>query len=222
LYRTDVIGVLNTRLNLSFRVRATWPAAWATGPAYTFSSLAAVSTDTRSVVLMTPRGGNARTLVPAGVLHVLAGGATAPIVSLAWSAEGDRLAIAVDDGPGPGRDGLAVVDPRTGRGLFISWPRAPASLSWAPGDRLIAEFRDGPLDVRTVEIVRDRVAARLMGLREASWSHDGRWILARQLTRWVQIDANDPSRRIGFPSSSSRWYRAGWCCPPVPVIRLGE
>jgi len=221
-YRHDEVGVLNTRLHLTFRLPASWPAVWATGPTYTFASLAAVAPDGRSAVIMTPRGGGIRTLVSAAVLQRLAGGPTGPVVDMAWSVEGNRLALAVDDGPGAGRDGLAVVDPRTGRGAFISWPRAPSVLSWARGNRLVAEFGEGPLNGRTVEVVGDRVTVRLVGLTDPSWSPDGRWILARQVGGWVAVDATNPARRIRLPAASSRWYRAGWCCPPVPVVRQGE
>jgi hypothetical protein len=224
-YERDWLGVLNTRLHVTFRVHASWPAAWATAPGYTFAPLAATSHDGRAVLLMSPRGGRQRTLVSAAALDSLAHGMAAPIVSMAWSVEGDRLALGVDDGDLPGSDGLIVVEPRTGRGEFFPWPHAPLSLSWGPGDRLLAELRKDLADVVTLEVRRDGegyAVASLTAYREASWSPDGRWILARKLTRWYAVDAENPKHRIRFPAESSRWYRAGWCCPPVAVTRLGE
>src|SRR5207249_3614797 len=148
--------------------------------------------------------------------------AVAPVTSMQWSVEGDRLALGLGDGASPRPDGVVEITPRTGAGRFIQWPRPPSSLSWGPGGRLLAELRRELEDYVTLELRGTRTVAELAGYREASWSPDGQWILGRALTRWFALDADHPGRRVWFPVGSSRWDDAAWCCPPVPVSRVGE
>src|SRR5439155_15770407 len=99
-----------------------------------------VSVSGDEVEIMDPRGGQRRRLVSAAtILGFTDGIRPGPIVMLAWSPLGDRLAI----GFGPGEQGLAgvlEVDPRTGVGAFIQSRLFPVSWAWSRQDDLLADF----------------------------------------------------------------------------------
>jgi hypothetical protein len=220
------IQVWSIRVNRTFTLPGRWPATWAPGLGYAIAPLTVVSIAGNEVEIVDPRGGRRRTLVSAATILGFTGGIEpGPIVMLAWSPLGDRLAI----GFAPGAQGLAGVldiDPRTGIGTFVQSRLFPVTLAWSRHDDLLAAF-SGVDSAATgfiweVDMIRAGRLTRLPGMSNASWSPDGRWILARDAHRWVALEASSPQVRRAVGADSSGWIAARWCCPSSSVVQLSE
>jgi WD40 repeat protein len=215
-------GVRNTRLGLDFGIEGRWPVAWAPGPGYRFTPLTSVTVDGGSIQVMDPRGGQRRTLVSEATLRALARGRLlAPISALAWSPDATLLAVAFSRTPtGAGLPGVAVVTPTTGAGVFVGNADPVMALSWSSQGNLLAEL-DAARGPSILLFLGPRLGPSVAGVRGASWSPDGRWILGYTVNSgWVAVDASDPETRYRLGWDSSQWAVARWCCPPVPVVTV--
>jgi hypothetical protein len=225
LYDPVRIGVWNVRVNRVFAVDARWPVTWAPAAGFAITPLTVTSISGDEVEVMDQRGGRRHTIVSSATIRGLTGGLQpGPIVMMAWSPPGDRLAVAFAPGPGTSA-GVLEIDPRTGVGNFVGSSLFPVALAWSSQDRLLATFAgEAPsgsgLRVQT-DLVDPGSATVLGSVRDASWSGDGRWILGRIGERWFVIDPTDPARRYPYGRRSSGWVVARWCCPALPVVDLG-
>ena len=220
-YLAGAFGVLDVRVDVQFRLEGSWPVAWAPSYGFAITPLTVISAVRDSVDTMDPTGGRRRTLVTSAMVRRLTGGRYfGSIDLLAWSPDGERLALGSASGAnGFGLAGIALVDPRTGQGTFAGSAYNPLSLSWSSAEALIAELA-GRAGRVTRLMPKDAPYLDLLDLDRASWSPDGRWILGRSTEGWVTIDSLRADRWNAIPTPTSDWVLARWCCPPVPIVYL--
>jgi hypothetical protein len=220
-YVSNAFGVLGVLTDAQFKLPGAWPMAWAPSPGYSDTPLTVISADRDSVSLMDPSGHTQRTLVAGEMLRRLTGGrAFGPLELLAWSPDGERLALGSAEGAaGFGLSGVAVLDPQTGDGAFVGAGYNPISLTWSVDQDLLAEF-EGPTGRLTRLVPKTAPFVELLDIGQASWAPDGRWILARTEDGWIAIDSTAPEKRLSLGDNSAQWTSAVWCCPPVPVASL--
>jgi hypothetical protein len=140
------------------------------------------------------------------------------ITLLAWSPDGQRLAIAF----GPSSAGLTEVidvELRARRGAALEDSYGISSFTWSDDDDLLAGI-SGPGRGRTVLFRRTSPPDPALVAWDASWSGSAsRWFLAHRIDGWAVMDTLTLSR-VGPIRDSANWVVARWCCPPVPVITL--
>jgi len=220
-YLAGEFGVLDVRVDVQFRLEGTWPVAWAPSFGFAITPLTVISSSRDSVDVMDPSGGRRRTLVTSDMVRRLTGGRSfGSIELLAWSPDGERLALGSASGAnGFGLAGIAIVDPRTGEGTFAGAAYNPLSLSWSSTQAVIAELA-GRAGRVTRMMPKDAPYVDLLELDRASWSPDGRWILGRSTEGWVTIDALRADRWNAIATPTSDWVLARWCCPPVHIVHM--
>jgi hypothetical protein len=153
---------------------------------------------------------------------------------LAWSRDGDQLAVATGSA-------IAVVRPFTreaGSRVQGRPNTTVGQVAYSPSGHRLAYIR-GVADAGTAgsELLLGRLGAREIPertlfsvpghLMDPTWSPDGQWVLVgwREADQWLFIDTRDPSRVIAIsnidrqfdPGAANRsaFPRiSGWCCAP--------
>jgi dipeptidyl aminopeptidase/acylaminoacyl peptidase len=221
-YASGTIGVLNTYVGLGFRVAGTWPPAWAPPPRFAITPLTVIAPSGKQVEVMDQRGGQVHTVVSATDLEGVTGGRpTGPAVLLAWSPDGDRLAVGVGGATGGAPPGVVVLRPEDGIGTFTPGPGVPSALGWSTTGSLLVQF--DPTTGQPVSEVIDPGGhvAPLGPVRDGTWSADGRWVLARTNAGWFAFDPDHPRDTTSLGTGSKAWLMARWCCPPSAVVEQG-
>lgn len=203
----------------SGRVRTTrlrWPAAWA--PAWIGPSTL-TGTTPRGVARLDPsRAGPPRLLRWPSQVR----GSPRRVRALAWSPDGRWLAVALATRRGAA---VAVLGDSAGAGASVRVRRIPGSafgrppaLVWSSRDRLLVS----PVGANAsgTEVITPGGGVLDLGLEQASWSPDGRWILGRSMRGWVAVDAAHPSMRSLLAVPGAQWVAAAWCCP-APATPAG-
>jgi WD40-like Beta Propeller Repeat len=149
---------------------------------------------------------------------------------LAWSTDGDELAVATGSG-------VAVIRPfaREGESFAQGRPNATVGqVAFSPSGSRIAFIRSSQAGS---DLVLGRSAAKEIPqhtlfsipghLVDPTWSPDGRWLLVgwREADQWLFIDTDNPSKVIAInnidrqfdpgASATGEFPRiSGWCCAP--------
>jgi hypothetical protein len=198
------------------------PMAWAP-PAFAGPNvLTTFTSDCSAVQTFDPFGLQTRVIVDLRDLGPPQGESGCPVTTLAWAQSARWFAMALAaEGPVPAR--VLIVDPDTH--IILPLPIAalglqPESLSWSPdGATLLISGPDG--QGRPLTLAADPSGgqvARHLPASDASWSPDGRWILARAAAGWFAFLASDPARFVGLTLPATA-RDAAWCCPPPDVVR---
>jgi hypothetical protein len=146
------------------------------------------------------------------------------VLGLAWSADGARLLVST-------RLAVGFYSASGGLTTTISAPRNAPNLDAAlsPDGRTLAIVRGGTADdVVVIDLAARRLRLRRLlsvtGLRELSWSPDGRWLLVTlpAADQWVFVRVagrlrvaavSRIARQFGIRSTTGGFPRLeGWCC----------
>jgi hypothetical protein len=198
------------------------PMAWAPPQFGGPNVLTTFTPDCTALQTVDPFTQATRVLVDLRDLSPVSGVRGCHITMLAWAPSGRWVAMAVAaEGPAPAR--VLVIDPRTR--IILPLPIAalalqPDSLAWSPdGDTLLISGMDGHKGPFTLasDPSGERLARHLQAT-DASWSPDGRWIVAHAAAGWFAYLASDTDRYIGLKLPATA-RNAAWCCPPPEVVR---
>lgn len=131
--------------------------------------------------------------------------------TLEWSGDGRRLVVRT-------ADKIVVFGPRSGTPLSVQFTRVVVGVAFRPGTHELAAIsRRG--EVSQVTLGTQVLFSFAGGLRDLTWSPDGRWLLvgSAESDQWVFIRAD--GRKIIAVSNISAQFRSrtfprveGWCC----------
>src|SRR5207249_573895 len=130
----DVRMVMNTELDIRFRLPGMGPVAWATPPGYGITPVTTITADCRAIQVMSPRGGQAHVI--AGIPDMRPGrpeGSGCPVTMLSWSPDGRWFALATAQ-DGVRRARAFAFDPLTHGVLELPLGDrvVPTAFSWSP------------------------------------------------------------------------------------------